>query len=73
MFFSEFEFFGRQYRPSEEASPLAHEPFSNDLLLTVFQFRKRVKGLFGAIDADTRYERRADAPVAPAPREQPPK
>ncbi|KXH59272.1 hypothetical protein CSAL01_09777 [Colletotrichum salicis] len=46
-FFSELEFFGKEYRPSEE-------------------IRKRVRGLFGTIEADKRYERRRDAPEAPA-------
>ncbi|GJD04304.1 hypothetical protein ColKHC_13129 [Colletotrichum higginsianum] len=55
-FFSELEFFGRQYRPSEEMSDFAH---------TSRQIRKRVLGVFGTIDADKRYERRRDAPEAP--------
>ncbi|GKT44681.1 uncharacterized protein ColSpa_04862 [Colletotrichum spaethianum] len=59
-FFSELEFFGKQYRPSEEITNSAH--FYN-------QIRKRFRGLFGVIDADKRYERRRDAPEAPAPAE----
>ncbi|KXH36467.1 hypothetical protein CSIM01_04982 [Colletotrichum simmondsii] len=51
-FFSELEFFGKEYRPSEE-------------------IRKRVRGLFGTIESDKRYERRRDAPEAPSPVETP--
>ncbi|OLN87285.1 hypothetical protein CCHL11_03534 [Colletotrichum chlorophyti] len=51
-FFSELEFFGREYRPSEE-------------------IRKRIRSLFGVIDADKRYERRRDAPEAPSSPETP--
>ncbi|CRK21375.1 hypothetical protein HYQ45_011177 [Verticillium longisporum] len=37
------------------------------------EFQKHVKSIFGAIDADKRYERRSDAPAPPPAREDTPK
>ncbi|CAG7565618.1 unnamed protein product [Fusarium equiseti] len=51
-FYSEFEWWGQKYKPSEE-------------------IRKKTQYLFGTVDPEKRYERRADAPPFHPPKDEP--
>ncbi|KOS22605.1 hypothetical protein ESCO_002237 [Escovopsis weberi] len=48
LFYSEFEWYGQKYKPSEETAAT--------------QIRRRAAHLFGVLDPEKRYERRKDAP-----------
>lgn len=61
LFFSEFEWWGQKYKPSEEVSlirqVLCAGSFANPI---GSQLRKKTENLFGILDKDKRYEQSDD-------------
>jgi hypothetical protein len=66
IFYGEFDWWGQKYKPSEEVRLLYHR---NPAFVSQSQLPKRAAQLFGALDAEKRYERRPDAPPPPPPKE----
>ncbi|ROT35142.1 hypothetical protein SODALDRAFT_78397 [Sodiomyces alkalinus F11] len=75
LFFTETTLFGRPYRPSDQVSKrrilTVSSRATGNGLMERQQAIKYVKSVFGAVDPEKRYERRADAPAAPSPRNEP--
>ena len=69
LFYSEFEWWGQKYKPSEEVC-LSNWPWTAPVA-DLHQMRRHAANLFGVLDPDKRHERRKDAPETSAPTEVP--